>query len=573
MESLAIDDRTRALVRAALEEDVGTGDVTSLAIFTPDQRGSARLMPKERIVVCGHEVGELVCSLFDPSLSYTALVPTGAWAEAGTFIAEVNGAMTSVLQVERLILNFMQRLCGIATTTRRVADRVKHTGVKLLDTRKTTPGWRLLEKFAVRVGGGTNHRLGLYDQVLIKNNHIDALGGSISETVRLCRERNGPEIRIEVEVRDRSELEAALSAGPDIILLDNMSPEQLGELVPYARQRIPKERLMLEASGGIDESNVVAYAESGVDALSMGMLTHSVRSADIALRYSGTLQAVIHEPRTLVEESFSGLRSWIVPQWKARGIRHGFFGALPAVRETPVPFEEPASKLFGEPVALYQLRQVHGAISVRSVMGKRGSGDGGHRDEWAEGDAWLVDGEPLGTGHPVVGIRTADCVPVIIVSSEHSSIARGAVVHAGWRGTVGRVVPRVVQEIGRDGVRPQTLEAAIGPSAGICCYVVGDEVVQLVEQELSRLEELLRRPIAREEILGRHAVEKKATLGLRALIAAQLEAEGLPASCIVSFTGCTICDSRFCSYRREGEGAGRQLSFLSVRDLLQSAKR
>lgn len=276
------------LVQLALLEDVGTGDITTESTIGEDAVGSAVFLSRQSLVVCGHEIAAEVFSQVTERYGYHAdyqtLAKEGDEVEPETKIARVSGSLRAILLAERTALNFMQHLSGISSHTR---ESLKHSPstLTILDTRKTTPGYRDLEKHAVRVGGATNHRVGLYDQVLIKNNHIDAVGGDIAETIRRARSYAPPGMVIEVEVRDHKELQAALEAQPDRILLDNMSNEELSRSVEIVRQSDAKKRILLEASGGISAERLKALADTGVDAVSMGALTHSAPSVDISLRY------------------------------------------------------------------------------------------------------------------------------------------------------------------------------------------------------------------------------------------------------------------------------------------------
>lgn len=281
-----LDETTKTLIACAVAEDLGSGDVTTAALIDNSLKATGRVIARERLMVCGQEIAAYVCHLIDPQLSYRLRIADGEYADEGAVMAEVSGSFATILQAERTLLNFMQRLSGIATTTAQLMGLVRHTGVKLLDTRKTTPGWRAIEKYAVRVGGGTNHRIGLFDQVLIKNNHIDAIGGDVAEAVRRCRRAVPTDMKVEVEVRNFEELTAALTADPDIIMLDNMDLLQLREATQRIRNSPSGKRVVIEASGGIDQRTLVAVAETGVDAISMGMLTHSVKSSDISLRFA-----------------------------------------------------------------------------------------------------------------------------------------------------------------------------------------------------------------------------------------------------------------------------------------------
>jgi nicotinate-nucleotide pyrophosphorylase (carboxylating) len=272
----------RRMVQRALDEDLP--DITAEAIFEPADRGKAELVIKADGVIAGLEFAELTFATLDSSAILRAQVEDGAPVKKGDVIAEVSASVLALLSGERTALNFMQRASGIATMTRRYVDAVSGTKAKIYDTRKTIPGLRLFDKYAVAAGGGENHRAGLYDMYLVKNNHIDR-AGSIKAAVEKIRaakprpEARGPRPKVMVEVRDMSELEQALALEPDFILLDNMSPDRMREAVAMAGGRIP-----LEASGGITLQNVRAVAETGVDRISIGALTHSVTALDISMR-------------------------------------------------------------------------------------------------------------------------------------------------------------------------------------------------------------------------------------------------------------------------------------------------
>jgi len=262
------------VVRAALAEDVGAGDVTTESVVPPDARCRARLVLEEPGVVCGVPVAAAVFRALDPAVSFEPLLAEGSRVrEPPAELARVEGTARAVLTGERVALNLLGRLCGIATLTAAYVDRVGGTGTTLLDTRKTTPGLRALERYAVRCGGGTNHRAGLYDAVLVKENHI-RLAGGIGPA--LAAARNGRPVEVEAETL--AEVEEALAAGVDRILLDNMSPAEVGRAV-----RLAGGRAELEASGGIALDTVRAYAEAGVDYVSVGALTHSARSLHVSL--------------------------------------------------------------------------------------------------------------------------------------------------------------------------------------------------------------------------------------------------------------------------------------------------
>ena len=273
-----IDD----IILNALKEDIGEGDHSSLSCLKDTDLGSAKLIVKENGILAGVEVAKRVFELYDSKLSIEVLIDDGTEVEVGDIVLEVSGKAQSILSTERLVLNIMQRMSGIATKTRKIADKIKGTGAQVLDTRKTTPGIRQLENMAVVIGGGMNHRFGLYDMIMLKDNHIDFVGGvrnAIEKTKAYVQAMDKP-IDIEIEIRTKAELMEAISTGGvQRILLDNFTPEALKELVPL----IP-DSMESEASGGITESSILAYAETGVDFISMGALTHSVKSLDLSLK-------------------------------------------------------------------------------------------------------------------------------------------------------------------------------------------------------------------------------------------------------------------------------------------------
>lgn len=271
------EQAVQAVVALALQEDVGSGDLTTNACIPADMQATGRIIAKADGVVCGHPVARAAFAALAPDAGYDVLVPEGEVIAPGTVVATVTGPARAILTGERVALNFMQRMSGIATVTRRLTALLAGTKAKLIDTRKTTPGLRLLEKYAVRVGGGYNHRFGLYDAVLIKDNHI-AVAGGIAAAVAACREAAPHTSKIEVEVTNMAELDEALAAGADIVLLDNMTPELMREAVTRTAGRA-----LLEASGGINEKTLAAVAASGVDYISMGALTHSAPALDLSL--------------------------------------------------------------------------------------------------------------------------------------------------------------------------------------------------------------------------------------------------------------------------------------------------
>lgn len=263
------------LVRRAFAEDLP--DITSAAIFDRDDRGSARFLIKDNGVLAGLAVIETVFRTLDPNARVRLLAHDGDHVKPGDVVAEVEATVIALLSGERTALNLMQRASGIATMTRRYVDAVKGTRAKIHDTRKTAPGLRELDKYAVRAGGGENHRIGLHDMFLVKNNHIDR-AGSITRAIERIRATKQPQ-PLMIEVRDMAELDEALALAPDFILLDNMTPAQLREAVQRTNGRVP-----LEASGGITLETIREVAETGVDRISVGALTHSVIALDISMR-------------------------------------------------------------------------------------------------------------------------------------------------------------------------------------------------------------------------------------------------------------------------------------------------
>lgn len=271
-------------VNKALDEDLGRGDITSRAIVRPGLKARGSFLAKQDLVLAGLEVADAAFTSFDPYLQIESAAADGEEVKAGKVFARVTGDAQMLLAAERVALNFLQRLSGIATVTRRYVEAVAGTGAKIVDTRKTTPGLRLLEKYAVTAGGGHNHRLGLDDGVLIKDNHI-AMAGGVTEAIRRAREAVGHLHKIEVEVASLDQVREALQARADILLLDNMAPEMVREAVEILKQHEPNDRRTLtEASGGITLANVRAYAEAGADLISIGALTHSAPAVDISFK-------------------------------------------------------------------------------------------------------------------------------------------------------------------------------------------------------------------------------------------------------------------------------------------------
>jgi nicotinate-nucleotide pyrophosphorylase (carboxylating) len=270
------------LIKQALQEDLGEGDHTSLATVPGGKEGRAILVAKQTGILAGVHVAEKVFKTVDPRIKISLLKEDGSKLETGETIFEVRGTSISILSAERTALNFIQRMSGIATYTNRLAKKLTGLNTRILDTRKTTPNFRIFEKEAVRIGGGLNHRMGLYDMIMIKDNHVDFAGGIMQaiESTRNYLLKNNLNLKIEIEVRNLDELDEVLeSGGIDRIMLDNFSVPALGKAI----QRIHG-RFETEASGGINEDTIRAYAETGVDYISVGALTHQVKSLDMSLK-------------------------------------------------------------------------------------------------------------------------------------------------------------------------------------------------------------------------------------------------------------------------------------------------
>lgn len=273
------------LITLALEEDVGAGDWTTLWTVPRQREGNATVLAKEALVVAGTDAASQVFQRVDPQIVVSVPEPDGSDATEGTEVMKVEGPLRSILTAERVALNFLGRLSGIATMTRRFVKAVSGTGAQILDTRKTLPGWRMLEKEAVSAGGGRNHRMGLYDMILVKDNHIAAAGG-VREAVDGVRRANRDGLPVEVEVTNLEELEEVIMLGVQRILLDNMRLETMRAAVKRARA-LGRNRPLLEASGNMTLGRVKAVAETGVDFISVGAITHSAPCADLSLRITG----------------------------------------------------------------------------------------------------------------------------------------------------------------------------------------------------------------------------------------------------------------------------------------------
>ena len=276
------DETLELLISLALEEDVGSGDVTTLWTVDAEAEGRAAIVAKEPLVVAGTDAALRVFHRVDPQLDLKVVVADGEGAGEGEVVMRIQGSLRSILTAERTALNFLGRLSGISTLTRRFVREVVGTGATILDTRKTTPGWRVLEKAAVLAGGGGNHRMGLHDMVLVKDNHLAAAGGVLAAMERV-RKENTAGLPVEVEVGTLGELAEALSVKVDRILLDNMSLETMAQAVTRTRA-LGEDRPKLEASGNMTLDRVRSVAETGVDFISVGALTHSAPVADFSLR-------------------------------------------------------------------------------------------------------------------------------------------------------------------------------------------------------------------------------------------------------------------------------------------------
>jgi len=270
----------KEIIRRALDEDIRTGDVTTQAVIPDSVMGKGKFLVKANGVIAGLNVTKSVFEMIDNQIGFKVLIPDGAKVKVGDFVAEVEGKASSILTAERTALNFLQRMSGIATLTYKFVEEISHTKVKILDTRKTVPGLRLLEKEAVRLGGGKNHRIGLFDMFLIKDNHIE-IAGSITNAVNACRnfqQKNNSNLKIEVETKNLDEVSEALSCNVEIIMLDNFNTDRMRKAVELINGKC-----LVEASGNINIDNVKEVAETGVDFISVGALTHSVKALDISL--------------------------------------------------------------------------------------------------------------------------------------------------------------------------------------------------------------------------------------------------------------------------------------------------
>ena len=279
---LTVDELEDKLLELAFAEDIGDGDHTTLCCIPDDAMGKSHLLVKEEGILAGVEMARKVFNKFDPTMKMDVMIHDGAHVKPGDIAFVVTGKVRSLLQTERLMLNIMQRMSGIATMTHRYVERVAGTRCHILDTRKTTPGMRILEKQAVKIGGGMNHRIGLFDMILLKDNHIDFAGGIVN-AIRRCHEylkAKGLDLKIEIEVRDFDELQQVLNeGGVDRIMLDNFTPADTRKAVAIINHRYE-----VESSGGITYDTIRDYAEQGVDFISVGALTHSVKGLDLSFK-------------------------------------------------------------------------------------------------------------------------------------------------------------------------------------------------------------------------------------------------------------------------------------------------
>ena len=272
--------KLQKLLETFFMEDIGEKDITTDSIFSKEQQGEIVFLSKDNGLFCGEEIIKVGFQVLNPSIQVDLVVQDGVRVENGQKLATAKGNIRDLLKGERVILNLIQRMSGIATNTRQAVDTLNSTYTKICDTRKTTPGLRMLEKYAVTVGGGYNHRFGLYDAVMIKDNHI-AFAGSIAKAVKAVKENIGHMVKVEVETETKEQMLEALAAGADVIMFDNRTPEEIVEWIVH----VP-ETVTTEASGGITLENLASYRDCGVDYLSLGFITHSVKALDISVKVS-----------------------------------------------------------------------------------------------------------------------------------------------------------------------------------------------------------------------------------------------------------------------------------------------
>lgn len=275
---MILTEAVQRLIELALAEDIGPGDISTAVCIDPELMAEAHIRAKERLVVAGLPVAAAVFAKLDPGIVFEAQVEEGAVVRPKTVLARVYGPADRLLMGERVALNFLMRLSGIATWTRRFVEEVRPYPARIVDTRKTTPGWRVLEKYAVRLGGGANHRFGLFDGILLKDNHLQAVG-SISAAIQAARQAAPHTLKVEVEVKNLDELAEAIAAGAEAVLLDNMDTATIARAVDLAAGRV-----LLEASGGMTLDRITQVAATGVDFISVGALTHSAPAVDIHMK-------------------------------------------------------------------------------------------------------------------------------------------------------------------------------------------------------------------------------------------------------------------------------------------------
>ena len=281
MDEKIVKDLIDRLIDLSFAEDIGDGDHTTLSSIPADAMGKSKLLIKEEGILAGIEIAKMVFHRFDPTMKVEVYIEDGTWVKPGDVAMIVEGKIQSLLQTERLMLNIMQRMSGIATMTNKYVKKLEGTKTRVLDTRKTTPGMRILEKMAVKIGGGCNHRIGLFDMILLKDNHVDFSGGihnAVTRAKEYCKEK-GKNLKIELEVRNFDELQQALDEGVDRIMFDNFSPEDTKKAV-----EIVAGRCETESSGGITYETMLPYAQAGVDFISFGALTHSVKGMDMSFK-------------------------------------------------------------------------------------------------------------------------------------------------------------------------------------------------------------------------------------------------------------------------------------------------
>ncbi|WP_147534808.1 carboxylating nicotinate-nucleotide diphosphorylase [Bacillus marasmi] len=272
--------KLRTMLEQFFVEDIGERDVSTELIFGKKETGEISFIAKEDGIFCGEEIISLGFEILSPENRVELFIRDGAKFIKGDILAKVTGKITDLLTGERVVLNLVQRMCGVATLTNKAVSQLNSSHTRICDTRKTTPGLRMLEKYAVRIGGGFNHRIGLYDGVMIKDNHI-SFAGSITKAVEKAREQIGHMVKIEVETETLDQVKEAISAGADVIMFDNRSPEEISEWI-----KIVPDSIVTEASGGINMENIAFYSETGVDYISLGFLTHSAKAVDISVKVS-----------------------------------------------------------------------------------------------------------------------------------------------------------------------------------------------------------------------------------------------------------------------------------------------